>query len=78
MEILHNLPQLWGSFMLTGIALYLVALVCVGVVALAVHTKHTIVGAILALLAGLISQVGRIVFYIGIILGLIKIVLIFI
>lgn len=76
--MLIEIASLWNELCVTGFLLYVIAWVFVGFTFLATHTKHTIVGAILALITMFFSQISQIVIKIGVLLAVARVILNFI
>ena len=76
--MLIEIASLWSKLCLIGFLLYAIAWVFMGLTFLATHTKHTIIGAIFALITMFFSQISQIVIKIGVLLAIARVILFFI
>lgn len=76
--MLMDIANLWNEVLISGVILYVIALILVGLTFLATHTKHLMTGAIVALTAGFFGQASKLVFKIGIFLATVRLILNFI
>lgn len=76
--MLLNLFDMWNELLIIGVIVYLMTLVMLIPVFIATRTRHTIIGAILALITVSLGEISQIVFKTGIILALARLILIFI
>ena len=76
--MLVNIINLWDELLMTGIALYIATFIFFMCTYLATESRHLIIGAILALITGFLSQISEIITKTGIVLTFIRLILFFI
>lgn len=73
-----NILNTWDNFLAIGVGSYIVALLLLVATMISVKKKHTIFGAIVALLCGFFGDFAKIALKIGIVLIVVRTLLIFI
>lgn len=76
--MLIDIANLWNEILIISIIIYMIALVLVGFTFIATHTNHLIIGAIVALTAGIFGNISKIAFRVGTFLMFLRLVLYFI
>ena len=76
--MLMNIVNIWDEVLISGIIMYLIAILLVIATFLATKSKHTIIGAIFALISMTLCDVAKIAVKISILLALARVILGFI
>lgn len=78
MDIIITLSNKWLIFLLSGLGTYGLTMFLIMIVAILTKYKHTILGAIFALIAGFTIQVSKVFFGLGFLFMFVKLILNFI
>ena len=76
--MLMQIANLWNELLISSVVLYCIAILFLVITFILTESKHLISGAIVALITGFFGQVSKIVFKIGMILAVARMILIFI